>query len=123
MRKFELSQKDESRAQSADSSKAYRKPRAFICLQQILRSFGQIQKVHLLCWPQKNHTSFREFAEVQRGRPPVTGRQVVFLLRSLCPCQQHELRLSRCVGITQKLFVVDRISVVLRQACGWFRYK
>jgi len=53
MRKFELSQKDESRAQSADSSKAYRKPRAFICLQQILRSFGQIQKVHLLCWPQK----------------------------------------------------------------------
>jgi len=30
MRKFESSQKDESRAQSADSSKAYRKPsRAF----------------------------------------------------------------------------------------------
>jgi len=34
MRKFESSQKDESRAQSADSSKAYRKPRAFICLPQ-----------------------------------------------------------------------------------------
>ena len=32
MRKFETSQKDESRAQSADSSKAYRKPsRAFNC--------------------------------------------------------------------------------------------
>jgi len=31
MRNFESSQKDESRAQSADSSKAYRKRRAFIC--------------------------------------------------------------------------------------------
>jgi len=31
MCKFESSQKDESRAQSADSSKAYRKPRAFNC--------------------------------------------------------------------------------------------
>jgi len=32
MRKFETSQKEESRAQSADSSKAYRKPsRAFTC--------------------------------------------------------------------------------------------
>jgi len=32
MRKFELSQKHESGAQSADSSKAYRKPsRAFNC--------------------------------------------------------------------------------------------
>jgi len=31
MCKFESSQKDESRAQSADSSKAYRKPRAIIC--------------------------------------------------------------------------------------------
>ena len=30
MRKFEPSQKDESRAQSADSSEAYRKRRAFI---------------------------------------------------------------------------------------------
>jgi len=29
MSKFESSQKDESRAQSADSSKAYRKPCAF----------------------------------------------------------------------------------------------
>jgi len=29
--KFESSQQDESRAQSADSSKAYRKPKAFIC--------------------------------------------------------------------------------------------
>jgi len=33
MRKFGLSQKDESRVQLADSSKAYRKPRAFICQQ------------------------------------------------------------------------------------------
>ena len=32
MRKLESSQKDESRAQSADSSKAYRKRRAFYCL-------------------------------------------------------------------------------------------
>jgi len=31
MRKFESSQKDESRAQSAGSSKAYRKRRAFYC--------------------------------------------------------------------------------------------
>jgi len=31
MRKFEPSQKDESRALLADSSKAYRKPRAFNC--------------------------------------------------------------------------------------------
>jgi len=30
MRKFESSQKDENRAQAADSSKTYRKPRAFI---------------------------------------------------------------------------------------------
>jgi len=30
MRKFESSQKDESRSQLADSSKAYRKRRAFI---------------------------------------------------------------------------------------------
>jgi len=32
MRKFESSQKDETRAQSADSSQACRKRRAFICL-------------------------------------------------------------------------------------------
>jgi len=32
MRKFESSQKDESRAQLADSSKAYKKRRAFIDL-------------------------------------------------------------------------------------------
>ena len=31
MRKFESSQKDESRAQSADSSEAYKKRRAFYC--------------------------------------------------------------------------------------------
>ena len=31
MRKFESSQKDESRAQLADSSKAYKKRRAFYC--------------------------------------------------------------------------------------------
>jgi len=31
MRKFESLQKDESRAQSAHFSKAYRKPGAFIC--------------------------------------------------------------------------------------------
>ena len=31
MRTFESSQKDESRAQSADSSKAYRKRRGFYC--------------------------------------------------------------------------------------------
>jgi len=31
MHKFESSQKDESRAQSADSSEAYRKRRAFYC--------------------------------------------------------------------------------------------
>jgi len=37
MRKFESSQKDESRAQSADSSKAYRKPRAFICCLFVVR--------------------------------------------------------------------------------------
>jgi len=34
MRKFESSQKDESRTQSADSSKAYRKRRAFYCFFQ-----------------------------------------------------------------------------------------
>jgi len=31
MCKFESSQKDESKAESADSSEAYRKPRAFVC--------------------------------------------------------------------------------------------
>jgi len=40
MHKFESSQKDESRDQSADSSKAYRKPRAFIGLQIAITSFG-----------------------------------------------------------------------------------
>jgi len=35
MCKFESSQKDESRAQSADSSKAYRKPRALNCIYDI----------------------------------------------------------------------------------------
>jgi len=35
MHKFEPLQKDESRAQSADSLKAYRKPRAFNCLSKI----------------------------------------------------------------------------------------
>jgi len=38
MRKFESSQKDECRAQSADSSKAYRKRRAFNCYLSSLRS-------------------------------------------------------------------------------------
>jgi len=39
MRKFQSSQRDESRAQSADSSKAYRKRRAFywLCLQIIIQ--------------------------------------------------------------------------------------
>jgi len=32
MCKFELLQKEESRAQSTDSSKAYRKPKAFNCI-------------------------------------------------------------------------------------------
>jgi len=36
MRKFESSQKDESRAQLADSSKAYRKRRAFYCARKWL---------------------------------------------------------------------------------------
>jgi len=35
MRKFETSQKDEIRAQSADSSKAYRKRRAFLCCNEM----------------------------------------------------------------------------------------
>jgi len=39
MRKFKSSQKDESRAQSADSSNAYRKPsRAFNCRQNKLNN-------------------------------------------------------------------------------------
>jgi len=39
-RKFESSQKDESRAQSVDSSKAYRKSsRAFDCLLLLVTSF------------------------------------------------------------------------------------
>ena len=41
MRKFETSQKEESRAQSADSSKAYRKRRAFYC---IVTDVGVIEK-------------------------------------------------------------------------------
>jgi len=36
MRKFESSQKDVSRAQSADSSKAYRKRRAFYCTKYLI---------------------------------------------------------------------------------------
>jgi len=39
MRKSESSQKDERRAQSADSSKAYRKPRAFICQPKLFLVF------------------------------------------------------------------------------------
>jgi len=42
MRKFESSQKDESRAQSADSSKAYRKRRAYYCLE-----YYALEAVHL----------------------------------------------------------------------------
>jgi len=37
MRKFESSEKDESIAQAADSSKAYRKRRAFICAREEVR--------------------------------------------------------------------------------------
>jgi len=37
MRKFGSSQKDESRAQSADSSKACRKRRAFYCIFPVVR--------------------------------------------------------------------------------------
>jgi len=38
MRKFEASQKEEIRAHSADSSKVFRKPRAFICSQRLVIS-------------------------------------------------------------------------------------
>jgi len=42
MRKFESSQKDESRAESAGSSKAYRKPsKAFNCQLNILSTYHQ----------------------------------------------------------------------------------
>jgi len=41
MRKFETSQKDESRAQSADSAKAYRKPS---------RTFNNHSNCLLRCW-------------------------------------------------------------------------
>jgi len=57
MRKFESSQKDESRAQLADSSKAYRKRRAFYCFFMRLEKveFGTLRSSHLhlnelRCW-------------------------------------------------------------------------
>jgi len=40
MRKFESSQKDESRAQSADSSNAYRQRRPFYCIWNICYVFS-----------------------------------------------------------------------------------
>jgi len=43
MRKFESSQKDESRSQLADSSKAYRKRRAFIVAEGSSGSNGWAQ--------------------------------------------------------------------------------
>jgi len=42
MRKFESLQKDESRAQSADSSKAYRKRRAFYCHNCSVHKYGRV---------------------------------------------------------------------------------
>jgi len=52
MRKFESSQKDESRAQSADSSKAYRKPRAFIWHWVTIISFLYLAQAQLRRWLQ-----------------------------------------------------------------------
>jgi len=46
MRKFESSQKDESRAWSADSSKAFRKRRAFYCHKDLC-IYGQVRMVLL----------------------------------------------------------------------------
>ena len=45
MRKFESSHKDESRAQSADSSKAYRKRRAFYCSSML----GFVERENVFC--------------------------------------------------------------------------
>jgi len=53
MRKFESSQKDESRAQLADSSKAYRKRRAFYCARKWLKIIF-FQKPRILFGLRKN---------------------------------------------------------------------
>jgi len=52
MRKFELSQKHESRDQSSDSSKAYRKSRAFICLTEVVKKHenNKITFLNLFCY-------------------------------------------------------------------------
>jgi len=47
MRKFESSQKDESRAQSADFSKAYRTPRGFICVLPHSEEYVAIEVLNL----------------------------------------------------------------------------
>jgi len=46
MRKFESSQKDESRAQSADSSKAYRKRGDFYCIYSFGLEFCDLMWKH-----------------------------------------------------------------------------
>jgi len=50
MRKFESSQKDESRAQLADSSKAYKKRRAFYCQRRWILEFKDRRQA-LGKWP------------------------------------------------------------------------
>jgi len=53
MYKFELSQKDESRVQLADSSKAFRKPRAFqLCFLRPWRCLCQVRD-DTFCLPPK----------------------------------------------------------------------
>jgi len=51
MYEFEPSQKDESRAQSADSSRAYRKTRAFIChLLPLTQDFAENMSRSVMVW-------------------------------------------------------------------------
>jgi len=47
MRKFESSQKSESKAQSADSSKAYRKPRALFVPHEVYNKSYKVIKSHI----------------------------------------------------------------------------
>jgi len=80
MCKFESSQKNESRAQSADSSKTYRKPRAF----KYARLNDQWRSVHLT--PLRSASTKYWSSRVSDGiRPVRTGSQEPVLRISLIP--------------------------------------
>jgi len=106
-RKFETSQKEESRAQSADSSKAYRKPsRAFNC--SLFVSF-------LLFQPGKNRMQLN--CRVKRCGVKNQNRRQEVLNRGLGFVWLHKLKTTNLRHQTQTRFChIFAVSV-----CRWGR--